>query len=118
MQQINNPRIIRAWTFYDWANSVYSLVIVSSVFPVYYQAITTGADGSDQVDFFGFTLTNSVLLSYAISFSFILVTPILPLLSGIADFTGKKKTLTPDQIADIRVEVTSIGGVLVNSLQK
>jgi UMF1 family MFS transporter len=91
MHQINDPRIVRAWTFYDWANSVYSLVIVSSVFPVYYQAVTTAADGTDQVNFFGFTLTNSVLLSYAISFSFILVTPILPILSGIADYTGKKK---------------------------
>jgi len=62
----NDPRTIRAWTFYDWANSVYSLVIVSSIFPVYYQAVTTGADGSDQVIFFGYRLSNSVLMSYAI----------------------------------------------------
>lgn len=34
------------------------------------------------------------------------------------DFTHKKKTLTPEQINDIRVEVTSIGGVLMNHLQK
>ncbi len=32
------------------------------------------------------------------------------------DFTHKKKTLTPEQIADIRVEVTSIGGVLINHI--
>jgi len=87
----NDPRLIRAWTFYDWANSVYSLVIVSSIFPVYYQAVTTGPDGSDQVDFFGFRVANSVLMSYAISFSYVMVTPLLPVLSGIADFSGNKK---------------------------
>ena len=91
MHPKNDPRTIRAWTFYDWANSVYSLVIVSSIFPVYYQAVTTGADGSDQVTFFGYRLSNSVLMSYAISFSYVVVTPLLPLLCGIADFTGDKK---------------------------
>jgi len=91
MHTKNDPRTILAWTFYDWANSVYSLVIVSSIFPVYYQAVTTGPDGSDRVDFFGFTVSNSVLMSYAISFSYVVVTPLLPLLCGIADFTGNKK---------------------------
>ncbi|MBL7865520.1 MAG: MFS transporter [Cyclobacteriaceae bacterium] len=89
---INNPRIINAWCVYDWANSVYSLVITSAIFPVYYQAVTTGADGSDQVSFFGFTLANSVLYSYALSFAFLVVAPLLPLLSGIADYAGRKKT--------------------------
>lgn len=88
---INNPRIINAWCVYDWANSVYSLVITSAIFPVYYQAVTTGADGSDQVSFFGFTLANSVLYSYALSFAFLVVAPLLPLLSGIADYAGRKK---------------------------
>ena len=91
MHTKNDPAIVRAWTFYDWANSVYSLVIVSSIFPVYYQAVTTGSDGSDLVDFFGFRLSNSVLMSYAISLSYMVVTPLLPLLCGIADYTGNKK---------------------------
>lgn len=87
---VNDPKIIRAWTMYDWANSVYSLVITSAIFPVYYQAVTT-KDGVDVVSFFGFSMVNSVLYSYALSFSFLLVAPLLPLLSGIADFTGNKK---------------------------
>ena len=91
MHTKNDPRTILAWTFYDWANSVYSLVIVSSIFPVYYQAVTTGPDGSDQVTFFGQQFSNSVLMSFAISFSYVVVTPLLPLLCGIADFTGNKK---------------------------
>lgn len=76
---------------YDWANSVYSLVITSAIFPVYYQAVTTGKDGSDEVDFFGVPIVNSVLYSYALSASFLFVAPLLPLLSGMADYAGNKK---------------------------
>jgi MFS transporter, UMF1 family len=89
---LNNPRTIRAWYMYDWANSVYSLVITSAIFPVYYQAITTSADGSDTVVFFGSEFKNSVLYSFSLSFSFLLITPLLPLLSGISDYSGNKKS--------------------------
>lgn len=75
---------------YDWANSVYSLVITSSIFPIYYEGVTVN-DGSSRIDFFGISLENSVLYSYALSFSFLLVAIILPILSGIADYSGKKK---------------------------
>jgi UMF1 family MFS transporter len=87
----NNHRTIRAWCTYDWANSVYSLVITSAIFPIYFQAVTT-TGGNDQVLFAGFTVTNSVLYSFALSFSFLLISPLLPLLSGIADYAGNKKS--------------------------
>ena len=87
----SNASVIRAWCMFDWANSVYSLVITSAIFPVYYQAVTTGADGSDRVVFFGYSIVNSVLYSYSLSFSFLILAPLLPLLSGIADYSGKKK---------------------------
>jgi UMF1 family MFS transporter len=88
----NNPRIIRAWCAYDWANSVYSLVITSAIFPIYYQAMAKGENGSDIVSFlFWSDIPNSALYSYALSFSFLIITPLLPLLSGVADFAGKKK---------------------------
>lgn len=89
--KLNDKKIVRAWTMYDWANSVYSLVIVSAIFPVYYKAVAVGPNGSDQVSFLGFSLNNSVLYTYALSFSFLIVAAILPLLSGVADYTGKKK---------------------------
>ena len=89
--ELNNIQVIRAWCMYDWANSVYSLVITSAIFPVYYQAVTTGPDGSDIVNFMGYPIINSVLYSYALSLSFLLVAPLLPLLSGMADFSGNKK---------------------------
>ncbi|MEO5603870.1 MAG: MFS transporter [Cyclobacteriaceae bacterium] len=87
---LNNPKTIRAWYMYDWANSVYSLVVTSTIFPVYYKAITT-TNGNDMVDFLGFRVQNSNLYSYALSFSFLIVAVIIPLLSGVADYTGNKK---------------------------
>ncbi len=87
----NQPSVIRAWCMYDWANSVYSLVITSAIFPVYYQAVAKGADGSDVISFFGLEVINSVLYSYALSFSFLVTAVILPILSGMADYGGKKK---------------------------
>lgn len=89
--KLNDKRITNAWCMYDWANSVYSLVITSSIFPVYYNSVTKGLKENDQVDFFGFEIVNTVLYSYSISFSFLLIAFISPLLSGIADYGGLKK---------------------------
>ena len=38
--QKGDMKLINAWAFYDWANSVYSLVISTAVFPIYYATIT------------------------------------------------------------------------------
>ena len=76
---------------YDWANSVYTLVIATAIFPIYYKGVAVEANGSDMVNFLGFTLQNSVLYSYALSFSFLVVATMLPLLSGAADYIGNKK---------------------------
>lgn len=89
--QLNNPKTIRAWYMYDWANSVYSLVITSAIFPVYYKAVAVTAGNNPMIPFLGFQIENSVLYSYALSFSFLVVAAILPLLSGMADYTGRKK---------------------------
>src|SRR5688572_29484577 len=87
---LNNPKTMRAWYMYDWANSVYSLVVISAIFPVYYKAIATTGE-SDMVTFLGFSIQNSNLYSYALSFSFLIVAAIIPLLSGMADYSGNKK---------------------------
>lgn len=87
---LNNPKLIRAWCMYDWANSVYSLVITTAIFPIYYKSVAV-TNGTDMVTFLGFTIQNSILYSYALSFSFLIVAAILPLLSGAADYSGNKK---------------------------
>lgn len=86
-----NKKLINSWCMYDWANSVYNLVINTSIFPIYYTAVTANEANNHQVSFFGYEIVNSVLYSYAISVSYLLSALILPLLSGIADYTGKKK---------------------------
>lgn len=86
----NKKKVQNAWAMYDWANSVYSLVITSTIFPVYYNSVTKGIDGSDLVSFFGLEIVNTVLYSYSISFSFLVIALVSPLLSGMADTSGKK----------------------------
>lgn len=89
--QKNNPTVTNAWCMYDWANSVYSLVITSTIFPVYYGAITTQADGSNIVSFLGLSVNANALFSFAISASFLLAAMASPFLTAIADYSGRKK---------------------------
>lgn len=84
-----DPRTIRAWTMYDWANSAYSLTITSAIFPIYFAAITT-VGGRDQV-LATYGLPAASLQSYTLSLGFLIVAAIAPLLSGIADHRGNKK---------------------------
>ena len=89
--QKNNPRIINAWCMYDWANSVHALVIVASIFPVYFSATALSASGTPEIDFFGFSVKSSVLFSYTVSISFLLTAAMIPLCTAVADSTGNKK---------------------------
>jgi len=89
--QKNDKKLINAWASFDWANSVYNLIVTTAIFPVYYLATTKEAFGGDVVNFFGIEIVNSVLSTYAISFSFLVIVLSAPILSGIADYIGKKK---------------------------
>ena len=95
MIQKGNNKIINAWTFYDWANSVYPLVITTAIFPIFYENATRDntleKSIADVVQFAGFSFKNTELYSYVISFSFIIVAFLSPLLSGVADYSDKKK---------------------------
>ncbi|MDA8686782.1 MFS transporter, partial [Robiginitalea sp.] len=84
-------KLLNAWAFYDWANSVYSLVIASAVFPIYYGALFRAA-GIDEVQVFGGSIARAPLISYVTSFAFVCIAIIMPLLSGIADYLGNKKS--------------------------
>ena len=83
----NDKKIIGAWTMYDWANSVYPLVITSAIFPIFYEAKT-----DETISFLGHEFVNTELYSYVISISYIIVAFLSPLLSGIADYSGSKKS--------------------------
>jgi UMF1 family MFS transporter len=87
----NNKRLINAWASFDWSNSVYNLIVTTAIFPIYYLSTTQEAFGGEIVSFFGISVKNSVLYSYAISLSFLVIVFISPILSGIADYGGMKK---------------------------
>lgn len=86
-----DKKTIKGWVMYDWANSVYQLTIGSTIFPIYYNAITkTGNDFT--VDFFGIKIENTVLYSWSITLSYLLIALFSPFFSSIADFTGRRKS--------------------------
>ncbi|MEO1653682.1 MAG: MFS transporter, partial [Bacteroidota bacterium] len=89
--QKNVPRVMNAWASYDWANSVYNLTITAAIFPVYYEISTKNHFGGETVLFFGREWIASVLYAYAIALSFLFAAILSPLLSGLADYGGKKK---------------------------
>ena len=94
MLKIGDKKLINAWAFYDWANSVYSLVISTAIFPIYYAGLTTSegfANAEGKIAFLGTLWTPTTLYNYALAFSFLIVAFISPMLSGIADFAGNKK---------------------------
>jgi UMF1 family MFS transporter len=84
-------KVINAWAMYDWANSVYNLVITTTFFPIYFMAITKKAYGEDSVPFLGRTFKNSSLYDYALAAAYGIIVLLLPILSSIADSRGNKK---------------------------
>lgn len=98
MLKKNDPKVINGWAFYDWANSVYNLVITSTIFPLFYESQVvhhTGVQNGETVSlvrFFGREFVNTELYSYIYSLSFLVILLIVPFLSGIADYKGNKKS--------------------------
>ena len=103
----NNPRIIQAWVVYDWANSVYSLVITSTIFPIYYSILTTAYEKKEYISetgkwidvpvrnmikFFGKTYEPDAVYGYSLTLSFFIVVILTPILSSLADIIGNKKS--------------------------
>lgn len=84
-----SKKLMNAWAFYDWANSVYPLVISSSIFPIFYASLFS--DAFPNINVFGFDFKNTALISFITAIAFLVVAIISPLLSGIADYVGNKK---------------------------
>jgi len=86
-----DKRVIHGWVMYDWSNSVYQLTITSAILPSYYAAVTHIGDNYT-VSFFGAKVINTVLYSWTIASVYILLAILSPLMSSIADYTGRRKT--------------------------
>ena len=87
----NQKKVINAWCMYDWANSVHNLVITSVIFPIYFHATAVNEQGGDVINFLGFHINNDVLYSYTLSISTLILVFLSPILTGVADFSGRRK---------------------------
>ncbi|QDP86456.1 MFS transporter [Chryseobacterium sp. SNU WT5] len=103
----NNPKIMKAWALYDWANSVYSLVITSTIFPIYFSILTTASEKTEFVEatgkwikvpvrhmitIFGKEYQPDAIYGYSLTISFLIVVILSPFLSSLADTIGNKKS--------------------------
>jgi len=87
-------KVINGWAMYDWANSVYNLVITSTIFPAYYEAVTgDGNDATliDKVKIGNYEFSNTALYNYILGIAFVIVAILSPILSSVADYRGNKK---------------------------
>ncbi|MFK7757723.1 MAG: MFS transporter [Flavobacteriales bacterium] len=98
MKTYSKKKTQNAWAMYDWANSVYSLVITSAIFPIYYEASTKTTSlvygeevASNMVTFLGHEFVNTALIGYAGAFGFVLVSLLMPMFTGVADYLGRKR---------------------------
>ena len=91
--QTASKKVINGWAMYDWANSVYNLVITTTFFPAYYAAVTgiQNKGFENGVTFLGRTFVNTEIKDYILAFGFLLIALLSPILSSIADYKGNKK---------------------------
>ena len=89
--QTASKKVVTGWAMYDWANSVYNLVITTTFFPAYYAAITGLKNFPDGITFLGRRFVNTELKDYVLAFGFLVIALLSPILSSIADYKGNKK---------------------------
>src|SRR6188768_2649689 len=90
--QTASKKVINGWAMYDWANSVYNLVITTTFFPIYFLSVTGGAGHGHQVEFLGRTFVNSSLYDYTLAVAYLFIALLYPILTSIADTRGNKKS--------------------------
>ncbi len=101
-QEINKKAEF-GWVMFDWANSSYSLVISTAIFPIFFIANTDAI-----INILGFQVTNSSIYAFSVSFAYILICLLSPVLSGIADYGGRRKFFM--------IIFTTIGSIACSSL--
>ena len=85
-RSLNDPRTLSGWALFDWANSAFALVITTAIFPPYFEGVVDEA-----FTVAGLSFTNSSWFAYLITFSYLVIALLSPLLSGIADAGGRRK---------------------------
>jgi UMF1 family MFS transporter len=89
--QTASKKVITGWAMYDWANSVYNLVITTTFFPIYFTESTKDAFKSELIPFLGGKFINSALYNFSLAAAYLLISFAYPILTSIADTRGNKK---------------------------
>ena len=74
----------KSWILYDWANSAFTLIIVTTIFPIFFKDYIAGTLKSFE---------STAYLGYANSAYALIVAIMAPVLGTMADFKGMKKKL-------------------------
>lgn len=82
---LDDPKIINGWAMFDWANSAFSLTIAVAIFPAFFEAVT-----AKEVSPLGISMYNTTLFSLTVAVAYLLIATISPILSGIADSSGRR----------------------------
>ncbi|MFL2128566.1 MAG: MFS transporter [Ruoffia tabacinasalis] len=74
-----------SWMFQDWANSAYSLMITTAIFPIFYKSVADagGISGADSTAYLGYTNAIATVLTAVLA----------PFLGTSADYKGYRKPL-------------------------
>lgn len=93
VMQTASKKVVNGWAMYDWASSSYNLVITSTIFPTYFEAVAVddASVSKSTVTFLGRQFENTALYNYALALAMLIVAFMSPLLSSIADYKGNKK---------------------------
>ncbi len=83
---LNDRRTLNGWALFDWANSAFALVITTAIFPPYFEEMVDA-----EFSVLGLDFTNSSWFAYLITFSYLVIALLSPLLGGIADAGGRRK---------------------------
>ncbi len=86
MHPLNDRKTLNGWALFDWANSAFALVITTAIFPPYFEEMI-----DPEFTVLGLGFTNSSWFAYLITFSYLVIALLSPLLSGIADAGGRRK---------------------------
>ncbi|MBK8483784.1 MAG: MFS transporter [Saprospiraceae bacterium] len=74
------------WVLFDWANSSYSLVISTAIFPIYFLDNTNPV-----IEIGNLQMSNASIYAFSVSLAYLFISFCSPVLSGIADYGGHRK---------------------------
>ena len=85
MKKIKSLFTLQEWSyiFYDWAESVYSVIIMSAILPIVFSSLTDLAN----ID----SIKSTTYWGYANSIGTMIIAFMSPILGSIADYRGYKR---------------------------